>query len=408
MSNHLNYKEINILEFDYPLPNERIAKYPLEKRNTSKLLIYNNQNISTSSFSSIVNQLYTDDLLVFNNTKVIQARLHFKKATGATIEVFLLNPHVPEDYQQAFSSTSETQWNCVIGNLKRWKGETLNIDIPELKTTLSAQFIRRTDDGALVNFIWNNSEIYFSQIIEACGKVPIPPYLNRDPMEEDKSRYQTVYAKPEGSVAAPTAGLHFTQSILGSLAEKGINASEVTLHVGAGTFKPVKSQTIGEHEMHTEQLYVPKSLVDNLINCKGKVVSVGTTSMRTLESLHWLGVKLITEKKFTQNTIIEQWDGYNLNQEISALESLSAISQYMKSSRIDHISAKTRMIIVPGYSFRIVDVLITNFHQPRSTLLLLVAAFIGDDWRKVYQYAIENGFRFLSYGDSSILFKKRK
>lgn len=403
----LKYKNINISEYDYPLLNERIAKYPLEKRNLSKLLIYNNKNISNSTFNSIVNYISFNDTLVFNNTKVVQARLLFEKSTGATIEIFLLNPVIPADYQLAFAANNETQWNCVVGNIKRWKGETLSLPIPSLNTSLSAQMINRTEDGAMVKFSWSNSNIYFSQIIEACGQVPIPPYLNRSPVEEDKVRYQTVYAKPEGSVAAPTAGLHFTEEILNSLIDKGAVLSEVTLHVGAGTFKPVKSETIGQHEMHTERIFITKSVIDKLLNSKGNIIAVGTTSMRTLESIYWLGVKLLKGEKLTSDSVVNQWDGYTLTQEFSINDSLNALKEHIDYSNAEHISAKTRMIIVPGYSFKLVDVLITNFHQPRSTLLLLVAAFIGEDWKKVYQYALENDFRFLSYGDSSILFRKK-
>lgn len=401
-----NYKNINISQFDYPLTNERIAKHPLAQRDLSKLLVYNDKSISKSTFSSVSDYINSDDLLIFNNTKVVQARLLFKKSTGSTIEIFLLNPILPNEYQLAFGATSETHWNCIVGNIKRWKGEILELPIPSIGISLRAEMIDRTDDGALIKFTWDQSEINFAQIIEICGQVPIPPYLNREPEEEDKSRYQTVYAKPEGSVAAPTAGLHFTNKILNSLKNKNINFAEVTLHVGAGTFKPVKSETIGEHEMHTERFYVTKSLINNILKTKGKIVVVGTTSMRTLESLYWLGVKVLESKEPFINPIVNQWDGYTLKAVYSTEDSLNALLKHLDETGNDYISASTRMIIVPGYNFKIVDVLITNFHQPRSTLLLLVAAFIGTDWTEVYKYALENNFRFLSYGDSSILFKK--
>jgi S-adenosylmethionine:tRNA ribosyltransferase-isomerase len=345
-------------------------------------------------------------LLIFNNTKVVQARLLFTKSTGASIEIFLLNPVMPNDYQLAFGTTSETHWNCIVGNIKRWKGEILELPLNSLGISLKAEMVSRTEDGALIKFNWDKLEISFAQVIELCGQVPIPPYLNREPEEEDKARYQTVYAKPEGSVAAPTAGLHFTNEVLSSLKSKRINFAEVTLHVGAGTFKPVKSETIGDHEMHTERIYITKSLINNILKTRGRIVVVGTTSMRTLESLYWLGVKLLENKEPFINPIVNQWDGYTLNAEYSIESSLNALLMHIDKTGSDYISASTRMIIVPGYKFRVVDVLITNFHQPRSTLLLLVAAFIGNDWTEVYNYALENNFRFLSYGDSSILFKK--
>ena len=285
--------------------------------------------------------------------------------------------------------------------------EILSISIGSLGVTLFAKMLNKSDDGAIVEFSWENKTVNFAQIVEHIGQVPIPPYLNRKPEEDDKLRYQTVYAKPEGSVAAPTAGLHFTDELLEDIRLKGIEIEEVTLHVGAGTFRPVKAESISEHDMHTEKFYVSKQLIDSILNCSDRIFSVGTTSMRTLESLYWLGVKLIIGDETSDNLIVDQWDGYNLPSNISIKESLETVKQYIEKSGKDYIDASTRMIIVPGYEFKIVDVLITNFHQPRSTLLLLVAAFIGDEWRKVYQYAIDNGFRFLSYGDSSILFRRK-
>ncbi|MFP4557157.1 MAG: S-adenosylmethionine:tRNA ribosyltransferase-isomerase [Bacteroidales bacterium] len=398
------YINIDVNEYDYPLSDERIAKYPLKNRNNSKLLVYKNKDVYNLIFTSIKELLFPGDLLVFNNTKVVQARLQFTKHTGAKIEIFLLNPVNPSDYNSAFSSTTETQWNCLVGNIKRWKDEVLELPVNESNTVLLAKKTERTPDGALISFSWDNNEINFAQIIDRCGKVPIPPYLNREPVNEDKSRYQTVYAKPEGSVAAPTAGLHFTDSMFTQLRNKGVNFGELTLHVGAGTFRPVKSETIGGHEMHTERIYVDRILLTQLLNASKKVVAVGTTSMRTLESLYWLGIKLIENPEINE-LHVDQWDGYILNGKYPLNDVLVAILKYMDANKLDVLAASTRMIIVPGYNFKVVNTLVTNFHQPRSTLLLLVAAFIGDDWKRVYNHALSNNFRFLSYGDSSILFR---
>lgn len=397
------YKHIAISEYDYRLDDERIAKHPLARRDLSKLLIYKDKNVSHSTFTSIVDELHPGDLMVFNNTKVVQARLRFTKTTGASIEIFLLNPVNPTDYQTSFTQTSTNQWNCIVGNIKRWKGELLTLPIPNLGISLTAKFIERTNDGALVEFNWTSKGITFAQVVEQIGEVPIPPYLNRTPEQEDKNRYQTVYAKPEGSVAAPTAGLHFTDSIIERIANKGINLAETTLHVGAGTFKPVKSDTIGEHDMHTERIYITKEIIDSLLQCKGNIIAVGTTSMRTLESIYWLGVKALESKLVNENFKIYQWDCYTLAQNYTLTDALNALKDIVDSKNMGYISASTQMIIVPGYHFRVVNRLVTNFHQPRSTLLLLVAAFIGPDWKRVYQFALENDFRFLSYGDSSIL-----
>jgi S-adenosylmethionine:tRNA ribosyltransferase-isomerase len=399
------FKNIKITDFDYELAEDRIAKHPLKDRDSSKLLIYNNNEISTSTFSSIGKLFKPSDLLVFNNTKVIQARLLFTKSTGASIEIFLLNPFKPNEYQLAFNSVKKCVWNCVIGNLKRWKCEILLLSSLEHDFKLYAKFLDRTSEGGLVEFTWDNDKFNFAHIVEVFGQVPIPPYLNREPINDDKQRYQTVYAKPEGSVAAPTAGLHFTESVFKSLENNGVKFADVTLHVGAGTFKPVKTETIGEHDMHTEQIYVTKETLIKLIYSNGRTVAVGTTSMRTLESLYWLGVKCLETENPLLSLHINQWDGYVSNQEYSVNMALNALLSHIEQLGVDYLSASTQMIIVPGYQFKMVDVLITNFHQPRSTLLLLVSAFIGKSWSKVYNYALENDFRFLSYGDSSILFR---
>lgn len=397
------YKQVSISEYDYRLDEKRIAKHPLIERDASKLLIYKDGDVSSSTFSSIVNEVSPDDLMIFNNSKVVQARLYFTKSTGATIEVFLLNPIKPDDYISAFEQTQQNQWNCIVGNIKRWKEEPLKLQITELNLVLQAKKIGRTDDGALVGFSWNNPAVSFAQIIEHAGEVPIPPYLNRQPEPIDKSRYQTVYAKPEGSVAAPTAGLHFTSRVMDMLTNKGVQFIETTLHVGAGTFRPVKSATIGNHDMHTERIYVSKELINRLLLSQRDIIAVGTTSLRTLESIYWLGVKITEGLIKDDNYSVSQWDGYNLRQDLSLIKVLTNLKKHIESCENGYLSASTQMIIVPGYTFRVVDRLITNFHQPRSTLLLLVAAFIGKSWKKVYQYALNNDFRFLSYGDSSIL-----
>ncbi len=401
------YRSIRITDYDYNLEDNRIAKFPLSQRDSSKLLVYRNGSISESTFSSVVDCVSTNDLLVFNNTRVVPARIIFTKNSGARIEVFLLNPLEPSDYQKAFTSTSTTRWECIVGNVKRWKNDVLTLPLPPIGVTFFARMIERNSDGAIVEFSWEGQQVTFGQIIECVGKVPIPPYLNREPVDEDKTRYQTVYAKPEGSVAAPTAGLHFTPVLLETLKKRGVKLDEVTLHVGAGTFRPVKSDTIDGHEMHTERFYVSKSLIDSILNSKGRIVAVGTTSMRTLESLYWLGVKCIESKGISQGLLVNQWDGFEQPSNYSVSEALLALRSYIDSTNGSYLMSSTSMIIVPGYRFRVVDTLITNFHQPRSTLLLLVAAFIGQDWRKVYDFALSNEFRFLSYGDSSILYRNK-
>ncbi len=401
----MDVKHIRLEEYDYELPDERIAKYPLPIRDSSKLLIYNNKEISSSIFSSIADIFHNSPTFVFNNTKVIQARLLFRKSTGSLIEVFILNPLSPESYQDAFETTTGCVWNCVVGNLKKWKGETLELPIDGTGITLCAKMLERSPDGALVEFQWDRDKrISFAEIIESIGQVPIPPYLNREPIDADREAYQTVYAHLKGSVAAPTAGLHFTPTVLKNLQDAGCKFTYVTLHVGAGTFRPVKSDTIGEHDMHHEQILITKESLNSIIASLGNIVAVGTTSMRTLESLYWMGVKLIAGAIDPTRLVLNQWDAYQLKPTYSAKEPLEALLQFMEQKGCDYIRATTQMIIVPGYKFRVVNTLISNFHQPRSTLLLLVAAFIGEDWKRVYKYAMENGFRFLSYGDSSILF----
>jgi S-adenosylmethionine:tRNA ribosyltransferase-isomerase len=404
--NHLKMTtpDIHISDYTYNLPDERIAKYPLENRDASKLLIYRNGDITHTVFSDLPERLPERSLLVFNNSKVIRARLKFRKETGAFIEIFCLEPVEPVDVQQAFETTQPVTWKCIVGNAKKWKHGLLKkeIEVNGEKTIVSAEKKEQQGQSFLINFSWDNQKISFADVIENMGTIPIPPYLNRQSEEIDDKRYQTVYSRHKGSVAAPTAGLHFTDELLEKLQKNGIAIQNVTLHVGAGTFKPVQSKSIAGHEMHTEYFVVEAKTVEEIIDKKDNIVAVGTTSVRTLESLYWLGVKLLENIDISEGIL--QWDPYNLPCSYSTDEALSALLKYMKENSLTYFNSKTGIIIVPGYKFRIVRTLITNFHQPKSTLLLLIGAFIGDDWKKVYDYAMKNDFRFLSYGDSSILF----
>ena len=404
-----NYKNILIKDYTYSLADEKIAKYPLEKRDDSKLLYLQNACITNIKFKNLPELLKKDDLLVFNNAKVIQARLAFKKETGANIEVFCLEPHQPADYNLSFQSTQSCVWKCMVGNLKKWKTETLQkrIEINGDNYAISAIKLDQNRASVIVRFSWkaeesSNKELNFADILEHIGKTPLPPYLNRKAEQSDKTRYQTVYAKQKGSVAAPTAGLHFTERIFKELEIKGIKSMELTLHVGAGTFRPVKSETIEGHEMHEEHFRVEKLFLEQLLTQKGHIVAVGTTSVRTLESLYWLGVKLIKNPTSCKSLAISQWEVYTMKKGISLNESISALINYLENQDLEYIDAVTQIIIVPGYKFQLIDGLITNFHQPQSTLLLLIAAIVGDKWKEVYDYALANEFRFLSYGDSSL------
>ena len=394
-------ENIKIEDYIYDLPEDRIAKYPLDQRDSSKLLVYNKGKVSKDFFSNINRYVDFNSTFVFNNTKVIQARLKFFKETGAQIEIFCLEPVDPSDYVLAFQQTGKVAWKCIVGNLKKWKDKTLKkiITVGNDKVELNASKRNQDGNAQIIEFTWNNNKFAFSEILENIGVTPIPPYLNRESESVDKDRYQTIYSKLKGSVAAPTAGLHFTDEVLSKLKNKNIHIEEVTLHVGAGTFKPVKSETVDEHEMHTEHFVVKKSTIENLLKSE-KIFVVGTTSVRTIESLYWIGIKLIENKILYSH--ITQWEAYELPN-LSKQESLNALLNYMNENGIDEIAASTQIMIFPGYKFKLVDVLITNFHQPKSTLLLLIAAFIGDDWEKVYDFALNNDFRFLSYGDSSIL-----
>ena len=399
--------EIFIEDYNYELPDERIAKYPLSNRDSSKLLAYKDNTPSEYRFTDIPSLLPDGSVMVFNDTKVVPARLHFQRSTGAHIEIFCLEPVSPEEYVTMFATTERCRWKCIVGNVKRWKGDTLNLYAPEItpevqEMNLRADLVERQGETSIVEFTWDNGAA-FSKVLEVCGSIPIPPYLNRDTEDIDLERYQTLYARFRGSVAAPTAGLHFTENVLQAIREKGITTETVCLHVGAGTFLPVKTSMVSEHKMHREPFVITLEFVEKLLNRTGKVVAVGTTSVRTLESLYYLGVKCI-EKGRPED--IEQWDPYCNEYTYSLDEALTAIAEYMRRERMKDIQVGTSIIIVPGYRFKVVDVLVTNFHQPQSTLLLLISAFVGGDWKSIYDYALANEFRFLSYGDSSILFRK--
>ena len=406
-----NIHQIRISDFNYILPEEKIAKHPLSRRDESKLLLYGDadkraSNIKTLDFIKLPHLLPENTLLVLNNTRVIHARLLFKKASGANIEIFCLSPYNPSDYTDNFSQRESCSWYCMVGNSRRWKSGKLSIgiDIKGEKVTLNAT---RADDS-IVDFSWDNPEFTFPDLLEAAGNLPIPPYLNRPAEAADDENYQTVYSHIDGSVAAPTAGLHFTPEIIKTIEDKGIKIAEVTLHVGAGTFKPVKTDVISGHEMHSEIFSVSKETINNLINHTGKIVVVGTTSMRTLESLYYLGKKINDNPNVDPNSLtVSQWEPYEEYQDtIAPNVALKAILNHLEKNKLHQIISSTKLMIVPGYKFQYPDALITNFHQPQSTLLLLVSAFIGEDWKKLYSYALENNFRFLSYGDSSLIWKK--
>ena len=404
-----NPKHIRISEFNYPLPDERIAKFPLPVRDQSKLLLYRHGEVSEDRFISLPEYLSSGSLMIFNNTKVIQARLHFRKETGALIEVFCLEPIQPNDYVLNFQQTEHVAWLCMVGNLKKWKEGTLRreMTVKGKPLTLTAERGECHGTSHWVNFRWNNPEVTFADILEVFGELPIPPYLNRETQESDKETYQTVYSKIKGSVAAPTAGLHFTPRILDALRNKGVELEELTLHVGAGTFKPVKSEEIEGHEMHTEYISVSRNTLEKLIAHDGKAVAVGTTSVRTLESLYHIGVTLLNNPEATVEDLhVRQWQPYEMSGETaatSAVESLQAIVAYLDRHSMETLHTSTQIIIAPGYEYKIVKAMVTNFHQPQSTLLLLVSAFVHGDWQKIYNYALANDFRFLSYGDSSLL-----
>ena len=396
-------KHISIEAYDYPLPDDRIAKYPLAERDASKLLVLKDNEIKESQFKHVGDYLPKDTLLVFNETKVIRARLQFHKATGSRIEVFCLEPE--NDYQVAFSASSPVRWKCLIGNAKRWKEGplTMELTVGGKPVTLSANRLSQNDQYAEIEFSWTPADLPFASVLEAAGEIPLPPYLHRDAEPDDRDRYQTVFARYDGSVAAPTAGLHFTQPLIAALREKGFHFDEVTLHVGAGTFKPVSTETIGEHAMHSETIVVRKSLIQNMISHFGKpIIPVGTTSTRTLESLYWIGVMLKEQGLDLRPLHVEQWYPYEEHAPLSTPEALQLIVDYLDKYGLTRLEASTALMIAPSYKMRIITGLITNFHQPKSTLLLLVSALIGERWKDCYRFALDHGFRFLSYGDSCL------
>ncbi|MBR2648144.1 MAG: S-adenosylmethionine:tRNA ribosyltransferase-isomerase [Sediminibacterium sp.] len=402
--------QLSIQDFNYTLPEEKIARYPLVERDHSKLLIYKKGEIGDSTYRQIASYIPAESLLVFNNTKVVEARLLFTKESGGTIEIFCLEPDIQyPDITTAMNSKGKVWWTCLVGGAKKWKDRVLYKWITYQSKTilLSAKKIDHQQETYTIELTWDDADMSFAELLHASGLIPLPPYLNRKAEETDKERYQTIYAEADGSVAAPTAGLHFTESVFASFAEKNIQKTFVTLHVGAGTFKPVKAATMQDHEMHAEYIDVHKDCIQQLLAHLGKpIVAVGTTSLRTIESLYWLGVKTkINPAIQSAELFISQWEPYELTEKnISTKEALSALLTWMETQNCKRIITKTQIIIAPGYSFRLMNALVTNFHQPQSTLLLLVAAIVGDDWKKIYDHALKNDYRFLSYGDGSLLY----
>ena len=402
-------KELSILDYTYPLADDRIAAFPLPERDASKLLIYDNGQISTDAYRQLADHIPADSLLVFNNTKVVEARLLFQKSTGGVIEIFCLEPHEQyADITSAMLQTGKVYWQCLVGGASKWKaGQVLEkkIRYHNEEITLQASYIEKRTGCFIIELSWTPDALSFAELLHAAGAIPLPPYIKRKAEDSDTERYQTVYAKHDGSVAAPTAGLHFTENIFTALREKNIRQDYVILHVGAGTFKPVKAEKMNEHDMHAEWIDVSHEFIGHLLeSLNGNIVAVGTTSLRTLESLYWIGRKAASGELRVTCMEITQWEVYDQKgEEVSAKEALAALIEWMKANKLDRLVTKTQILIAPGYQFRIINGLITNFHQPQSTLLLLVAALIGEDWRKVYEFALTNDFRFLSYGDGSLL-----
>ncbi|MCC9166094.1 S-adenosylmethionine:tRNA ribosyltransferase-isomerase [Pontibacter sp. XAAS-A31] len=397
-------KKLAIKDFVYELPDDRIAKFPLPERDQSKLLHYRQGQIADHTFTQLPQLLPPQTLLFFNDTKVVQARLLFQKETGGIVEIFCLEPVKPHrEVQLAMQQTSSCTWKCLVGNNKRWKSGVLHLNFEGGK--LTAEREAQQDGHFLIHFTWEPAELTFAEVLEQCGKLPLPPYFNRDLTPDDLTRYQTIYANQKGAVAAPTAGLHFTDRVMAKLQEQRIETAYLTLHVGAGTFRPVKAEVMEAHEMHAEQLYITKAVLERLLKQQGEpIIPVGTTSMRSLESIYWLGVKVSEQPNLPlQELHVTQWQAYETSNPPTSEVALEALLQYMQQQGTEHLHASTQIIIAPGYTFRMCDGLVTNFHQPESTLLLLVSALIGDNWRKVYQHALENDYRFLSYGDSSLL-----
>ena len=401
----MDTKNISISDYNYELPDERIAKFPVTPRDHSQLLVYDNGNIIDDHFYNLPQYLPKGALMVFNNTKVIRARLHFHKDTGALIEVFLLEPYAPAEYEQMFLTRGHCQWLCLVGNLKKWKEGKLTLTIANNQYPITVKASRGAMVGTshIIEFDWSG-EVTFAELLEAAGQLPIPPYLNRETQQSDLTTYQTVYSKIKGSVAAPTAGLHFTPEVLAALDAHGIDREELTLHVGAGTFKPVKSDTMGGHVMHSEHICVRRQTLEKLLKHNCCAIAVGTTSVRTLESLYYMGLKVMANPELIEEQLhVDQWEPYDNSSSVGTEEALSALLNWMDHNGLDALHASTQIIIAPGYHFHIVSQLVTNFHQPQSTLLLLVSAFTKGRWRDIYRHAIDNGYRFLSYGDSSLL-----
>ncbi len=405
----MNIKDIQIKDFNYPLDDERIAKHPLAEREKCKLLFYRNGEIQDLHFYDVPRLLPEKATLVYNNTRVINARLRFRKPNGgATIEIFCLEPVAPRDYAQIFQTTGECSWLCFVGNSKRWKTGALAqcIDVNGTEVELAASRGEQRGNAFVIKFTWNNSDVTFASLLEAIGEIPIPPYLNRSTEESDSEDYQTVYSHIKGSVAAPTAGLHFTDEVLAECDKRGITRRELTLHVGAGTFQPVKSENIGEHAMHTEFISVDRSLLEDLINAEGNVIAVGSTSVRTLESLYYIGITLMNNPDASEEELrVKQWASYEKEYCTPTRDALQAIITHLDNNNLDRYIGSTQIMIAPSFKFRIIRGMITNFHQPQSTLLLLVSAFVDGKWKGMYDHALDNGYRFLSYGDSSLLLR---
>ncbi len=401
--------DLDISDYTYTLPQERIAKFPLPKRDDSKLLIYNKGEISRDQFSSVWKYINSNTLLVFNNSKVIQARIRFYKESGAKIEVFCLEPTDPAEIQLAFQETGRVTWRCLVGNLKKWKSASLSkkVTCKSKEIILNATRIETSSAGTIIQFSWNNQELTFSEVLECAGEMPIPPYLKREPESIDRKRYQTIYSLNEGSVAAPTAGLHFSNEVIRQFKRKGIDSVDLTLHVGIGTFRPILSDSLVQHEMHNEHFAISLESLQKIRDNAPHIVAVGTTTVRTLESIYLLGIKLHLNADKTEKELrVNQWDGLNNETDIPPKEALKCLENYMLKKKIDNLHCTTQLMIIPGYRIRMTEAMITNFHMPRSSLILLVAGYIGNDWQRVYRYALENDFRFLSYGDSSLLIPK--
>lgn len=404
-------QELSIKDYTYQLPAEKIAQFPLENRDDAQLLVFENEAIQSKQFKELPSLLNAGDTLIFNQTRVIHARLHFGTNTGAIVEVFILEPAHNVDIQTAMLHTKSSQWVCLVGNAKKWKLQEIlsqQIELNGVLCNLDVKQVEKTSDGFLIQFDWQSEEISFAEIIEKAGKIPLPPYMKREPIAEDEARYQTVYAVNNGSVAAPTAGLHFTENVLKSLENNRISCDFLTLHVGAGTFKPVKAEVMAHHEMHEEEVIVGVDLLERLCNAMGRVGCVGTTSLRSLESIYWTAVRLMKNPMSKVEISVEQWEPYNYAEEElpNWVEAFTFMLHKMKEVNVKTLSGKTAVIIAPGYKIRTCDFIITNFHQPESTLLLLVSAFVGEqNWRKIYDFALNNDYRFLSFGDSSLLFR---